>query len=60
MPRLNRPRAIVLLIITAVIWSSSGLGVKLLDWGALAILSGRSMLAAGVMLLYLAPPADYF
>lgn len=56
MPKLNHSRAILLLLFCAAIWSTSGLGIKLLDWGPMAILSGRSILAASVMLLYLRRP----
>lgn len=56
----SRPRAILVLAFMAVIWSSSGLGIKLLDWGPLAILSGRSSLAAIVMWLYLRTPVFTF
>lgn len=56
MYKLNHSRAILLLLFCATIWSTSGLGIKLLDWGPMAILSGRSILAATVMLLYLRRP----
>jgi drug/metabolite transporter (DMT)-like permease len=50
---LTRGRAIGLLIVTAVLWSTSGLLIKLSDWQPFSILAGRSVLAAGVFLLYL-------
>ena len=56
----SRPRAIILLAVIATIWSTSGLGIKLLDWGSMAILSSRSVLAAAVMLLYLRRPSFTF
>lgn len=46
-------RDIAFLILTAVLWSSSGLLVKMLSWSALAILGARSLIASGVFLLYL-------
>lgn len=41
------------MLLTAVLWSSSGLLVKVSAWPPLAILSGRSLVAALVFLLYL-------
>ena len=48
-----RRQAIWLLVLTAVLWSSSGLFIKVISWQPLAILSGRSMLASLVVLIYL-------
>lgn len=52
-PPPSHQRAIGLLALTAVLWSSSGLFVKVLDWPPLAILAGRSVPALLVFLLYL-------
>ncbi len=52
-PAPSHGRAVALLAATALLWSSSGLFVKLLDWSPLAILSGRSLIAAVVFLAYL-------
>ncbi len=60
MPKLNHSRAVLLLMVCALIWSSSGLGIKLLSWGPLAILCSRSILAALVMLVYLRRPQFTF
>jgi drug/metabolite transporter (DMT)-like permease len=49
----ERRKAIFYLIITAILWSSSGLFVKILDWHPIAILAGRSLFAAVVFLIYL-------
>lgn len=49
----ERRKAIFYLIITAVLWSTSGLFVKILDWQPVAILAGRSLFAAIVFLIYL-------
>ena len=49
----ERRKAIFDLIITAVLWSTSGLFVKILDWQPVAILAGRSLFAAIVFLIYL-------
>lgn len=46
-------RAVLFLVLTAILWSTSGLLVKLIDWRPMSILAGRSMLAAGVFALYL-------
>lgn len=49
----ERRKAILYLVITAILWSSSGLFVKILDWQPVAILAGRSLFAAIVFLIYL-------
>lgn len=51
----GRPRqqAVLLLLLTALLWSSSGLFVKLIAWGPFSILSARSMVATVVFLTYL-------
>jgi drug/metabolite transporter (DMT)-like permease len=48
-----RRRAVLFLILTAVLWSTSGLLIKLITWQPLAILSGRSIVAAIVLSVYL-------
>ena len=49
----TRVQAIVFLILTAVLWSSSGLIVKIMDWRPLSILSARSVIASLLFLVYL-------
>lgn len=49
----SRRRAVVYLILTGLLWSTSGLMIKLTSWQPLSILSGRSIVAAAVILLYL-------
>lgn len=49
----DRRKAIVYLVITAILWSTSGVFVKILDWQPIAILAGRSLFAAVVFLIYL-------
>ena len=49
----DRRKAILYLAITAVLWSTSGLFVKLLNWQPISILAGRSLFAAIVFLIYL-------
>jgi drug/metabolite transporter (DMT)-like permease len=44
-----------MLIFAAVLWSSSGVLIKVTDWHPLAILSGRSAVAAILFLAYLRP-----
>lgn len=48
-PNLNRLRGIFLLIITALLWSSSGIGIKFIDWNPMAIGSARSGIAVIVI-----------
>jgi len=48
--------ALLLLMVTALLWSSSGLFVKVVDWGPLAIWSGRNLIAFWVTLAYLRRP----
>jgi drug/metabolite transporter (DMT)-like permease len=48
-----RRQAILFLILTALLWSSSGLLVKTISWQPLSILGGRSILATLVFLVYL-------
>ncbi len=48
-----RRNAILLLLLTGTLWSSSGLFIKLLSWEPFAILSGRSFIAGVVLWLYL-------
>jgi len=46
-------RAIALLLLTALLWSTSGLFVKLLQWHPLSIFSARGILAGAVFLIWL-------
>jgi len=46
-------RAIVLLLLTALLWSTSGLFVKLLHWHPLSIFSARGIVASVVFLIWL-------
>lgn len=49
----ERRKAIFYLVMAAILWSSSGLFVKILDWQPVAILAGRSLFASVVFLIYL-------
>jgi drug/metabolite transporter (DMT)-like permease len=46
-------RAIALLLLTALLWSTSGLFVKLLHWQPLSIFSARGIVASVVFLIWL-------
>jgi drug/metabolite transporter (DMT)-like permease len=54
--KLTRNKAILLLIFTAILWSSGGLFIKLIDWSPLSIAGGRSGISAIVLLLYIRRP----
>ncbi len=54
-PPILRRQAIFFLVLVALLWSSSGLFIKVIYWQALSILSARSMLAALVFFVYLWP-----
>ncbi|HMM20441.1 MAG TPA: EamA family transporter [Selenomonadales bacterium] len=45
----DRARGIALLAITAVLWSTSGFGIKWIDWNPMAIAGARSAVAAVVI-----------
>ncbi len=51
----TRRKAVILLMFTAILWSSSGLLIKLVSWGPLTILGMRSLIAGMVFLVYLRP-----
>ena len=49
----ERRKAILYLALAAILWSSSGLFVKILNWQPISILAGRSFFASIVFLIYL-------
>jgi len=49
----ERRKAILYLALAAILWSTSGLFVKILDWQPISILAGRSLFASIVFLIYL-------
>jgi drug/metabolite transporter (DMT)-like permease len=49
----SHQRAILLLLLTALLWSTSGLFVKLLHWHPLSIFSARGIVASVVFLIWL-------
>lgn len=52
---MSRHKAVGLLILSAALFSTSGLFIKLITWKPLAILGGRSLVALIVFLIYLRP-----
>lgn len=48
-----RLKCVALLVITAILWSASGVGIKSINWNPLAIASARS-LVAGIFIAFLA------
>lgn len=52
----SRMKAIFFLILAAVLWSSGGILIKLVDWNPVAIAGTRSGIAAIVMMIYLRKP----
>jgi drug/metabolite transporter (DMT)-like permease len=49
----ERRKAILFLILAALLWSTSGVLVKALDWQPMSILAGRGIFTSIVFLLYL-------
>lgn len=52
----TRPKAIFLLVITALLWSMGGLFVKLIDWNPLATAGMRSLISAFLILIVIRKP----
>jgi drug/metabolite transporter (DMT)-like permease len=52
----KRKRALLLLLATAILWSTGGLLIKSVDWNPLAIAGMRSAIAGVVILLYIRRP----
>lgn len=52
----ERRKAVIFLVCTAVLWSTSGLLIKLVDWNPVAIAGFRSAVAALLMLVYVKRP----
>lgn len=53
---MDRRKAVLLLLTTVLLWSTSGLFVKILDWHPLAVSGIRSAIAAIVIWIYLRRP----
>jgi drug/metabolite transporter (DMT)-like permease len=58
-PSGTRRQAILFLVLTAILWSSSGLLVKIISWQPLSILSGRSILSSVVFWIFLKYPTQF-
>lgn len=54
---LNRNKAVLLLVVVALMWSSAGVLIKLIPWHPLAIAGVRSAIAVLVFLLVVKKPA---
>jgi drug/metabolite transporter (DMT)-like permease len=52
----TRRKAVMMLVLTAALWSTSGLWIKVISWSPLAILGGRSLVALVVFWIYLRKP----
>jgi hypothetical protein len=52
----ERHKAIVLLIVTTILWSSGGLLIKSVSWNPVAIAGARSAIAALLLLAYVRRP----
>jgi drug/metabolite transporter (DMT)-like permease len=55
----TRRQAIFFLVLTAILWSSSGLLVKIISWQPFSILSGRSILSTAVFWIFLKCPVRF-
>src|SRR5512143_989102 len=49
----HRPRAILFLVLAAVLWSTGGFMIKATDWQPVSILTGRCIFSALVLLIFL-------
>ena len=49
----ERRKAILFLILAAILWSTAGAFVKALDWGPVSILAGRGLFTSVLFLLYM-------
>jgi drug/metabolite transporter (DMT)-like permease len=50
---LERRKALIFLMLTAILWSTGGVLVKIMNWQPIAILGGRSLFTSLVFLIYL-------
>ncbi len=56
MDDVNRKKALLLLVATAILWSTGGILIKSVDWNPLAIAGMRSAIAAVMIFLYMGRP----
>ena len=52
----KRSRAIIYLVLTAILWSLGGVLIKSVKWNPIAIAGARSAIASLVMLAYIKKP----
>jgi drug/metabolite transporter (DMT)-like permease len=52
----HRPRAVLLLFVCAILWSSGGLLLKVVDWHPLAVAGGRGLIAGVFLLVWVRRP----
>jgi drug/metabolite transporter (DMT)-like permease len=50
---LDHRKSIIFIVIAAVLWSTSGVMIKIISWQPIAILAGRSIFSSVVFLVYL-------
>lgn len=48
-----RKKSVLLMVVTSILWSVAGVLIKLMTWNPIVISGFRSLLAAGVMYLYI-------
>ena len=58
--RTHHPLSVISLIVTAVLWSSGGVLIKLIDWNPLAIAGMRSAIAAALIMIVVRKPKFHF
>jgi drug/metabolite transporter (DMT)-like permease len=56
----SETKAIVALVGSALLWSTGGVFIKLVDWNGFAIAGSRSLIASFVLLIYLKKPRFKF
>ena len=49
----SETKAVIALVGSALLWSTGGVFIKLVDWNGFAIAGSRSLLAGFVLLIYL-------
>ncbi len=58
--RTHHPLSVISLVATAVLWSSGGVLIKLIDWNPLAIAGMRSAIAAALIMIVVRKPKFHF
>ncbi|MCK4924337.1 MAG: DMT family transporter [Spirochaetes bacterium] len=58
--RTHHPLSVISLVVTAVLWSSGGVLIKLIDWNPLAIAGMRSAVAAALIMIVVRKPKFHF